>query len=167
MGSNNHRAAALEPDTAWARLAAQPRAQRERAIREHLDSVLALDESARQQAVQRMVLAESHLGPELRTFTASRLSVWAQLLETDLDGVRWLANAYQAALATMPAEFAMRSALTADLVVRNDLQNEELAALISVSPRFVRQVIGNPVELARPDEPATPTRRRPRWKIWP
>jgi hypothetical protein len=150
--------------TQWAALVSLDEAERVRAMQEQLDSVLALEEEERLVAVEDMVRAEYLLAdPELRTFTASRLRVWARIGSRDMEAARTIARLYDAVFDRLPADLAMRRASMVQSVARADISAQELETLFEVIPSILRQV---PRQRLSGFTSEKPVRKAAWWKVW-
>jgi len=163
----------------WSALAALDEQERLRGMREQIDSVLAMEPEARGEALNAMVRAEYELDDAaLRAFTASRLRLWAEIAEQDLESAQTLARGYDAVFDTLPANLAMRRASVVQSVVRGELAPEQVEKLFEVIPSMLRQVPRTPVAQAsaqptskkaakKAAAKARPiTARTPVWKFW-
>lgn len=163
----------------WAALATLDETERLRGMREQVESVRAMEPEARGEALAAMVRAEYELDePALRTFTTSRLRLWAEIAEQDLESARELAHGYDAVFDTLPANLAMRRASVVQSVVRGELTPEQVDRLFEVIPSMLKQVPRTPIAqtgnqpttkkaMAKAAAKAAPARARsPFWKFW-
>lgn len=149
----------------WAALAQLDEQERTRGMREHLESVRALEDEAWLEALRGMVEAEYALSDEaLRPFTASRLRVWAEIAAEDLATAQMFARGYDTVLGACGASMAMRCASMTQSVARSDLTPEQVEVLFSVVPSLGRSVPRAKVDALRPAE--APKKKAAGWKFW-
>ncbi|MQA00608.1 MAG: hypothetical protein GEU80_14970 [Dehalococcoidia bacterium] len=163
----------------WAALATLDETERLRGMREHVESVRAMEPEARGEALSAMVRAEYELDDDaLRTFTASRLRLWAEIAEQDMATAQELARGYDTVFDTLPANLAMRRASVVQSVVRGELAPEQVERLFEVIPSMLKQVPRTPIAqtsnqpaskkaMQKAAAKAAPVRARaPFWKFW-
>jgi hypothetical protein len=119
------------PDATWAGYADMEASQRESEMLQRFRELAALDEDARRDQMQTIVMAEYSLpNDKLKPLSMSRLRA---LLQLDRDEAQRIAGSYDAAMRMMPAEAAMRR-VTIVQSLAGEFSKEDEAQLIELLP---------------------------------
>lgn len=154
-------------DLEWAALADLSPEERETRMADYCRTVVALDESARIEALAAMVRAEYALDEAaLPDFTRSRLRAWIAIDQVDHELATRLARGYDTVFLTLPAATAMRRASVVQGVARHHLTAEELERLFALIPSIVQQVPRLKQDVLTTTDRRAQHAARPWWRFW-
>lgn len=128
-------AASSNPD--WRRIADLPDDAKREEMRRFFDSLHTRTDDERRDALREMIAMEYGLPREqTHGFTRARLDTWMAM---DFDRAKPVADAYDAAMQTMPAEIAMRRIQTVQ-AVSMAMSPEDIERVRELVPTEVRQI---------------------------
>lgn len=168
----NQRAAPGSGDSTWSGLVTLEPQQRDAAIRERFEQLLALPDSEMDVKLDGMIVAEYGLDSVgLYTLTASRLRALLGIAKQDPEGARRLQNAYDRVFDHLPGDLAMRRVIVVQTIARTEMSLEEVELLRQLAPSLLEQLprapssdmtSGGAVQAAA----ARRGERTPWWKFW-
>ena len=167
----------VQPDASWSTLNETEPEGRIGEMRKRFEALADLDQAAREQQAEAMILAEYELDDQqLHGFTESRLRAWLAMAGDNLERTQSVANAYDRAFERVPGAIAMKRTAMVQTVARDRLTPQDIDVLFELAPRLVEHVprasqdaVDHALEASRmatASEAAKRSGRKPRWKFW-
>ena len=129
------------PDATWGALNEMDGDARVQEMRTRSEALADLDEAARGQQAQSMILSEYQLDDStLQDFTESRLRAWIAVAGDDLSRAQSVATAYDKAFERVSGQIAMRRSAIVQTVARNRFTPEDIDVLYELMPKQVANI---------------------------
>lgn len=165
----------VQGDASWSALSATEPAGRIEAMRQRFEALADLDQPAREQQAQAMILAEFELDDDsLTSFTESRLRSWMAMAGANLERAQSVASAYHKAFERVPGGIAMKHAAVVQTVARTAVTPVDVDVLYELIPRLLANVprasqesvgaVGTSTTASSP--PPERMSSKPWWKFW-
>lgn len=163
-----------QPDMTWSGLIDTEGDARISEMQQRFDGLAGLDQGAREQQAESMILAEYTLDDEpLADFTEARLRSWMSLAGSNLGRAQDVARAYEKAFERVPGGMAMHHAALVQTVARDRFTPEDMDVLYELIPRHVENVprasqeaVEHSVGTTRLTASAVASASKPWWKFW-